>query len=69
MKRVKLWDKEFEISYPADEIKDSIERLANAINSDLANEEKPIFISILNGSYWTHYRVELQILGYFGFFS
>ncbi len=51
MKRVKLWDKEFEISYPAHEIRKSIEQLGNAINRDLANEEKPIFISILNGSF------------------
>lgn len=51
MKRVKLWDKEFEISYPASEIKKDIETMAAAINTDLKSEEKPLFISVLNGSF------------------
>jgi hypoxanthine phosphoribosyltransferase len=51
MKRVKLWDKEFEISYPAHEIKKDIENLANALNKDLSNEPMPLFVSVLNGSF------------------
>jgi hypoxanthine phosphoribosyltransferase len=51
MKRVKLWDKEFEISYPASEIKKDIEKLADKINRELGNETVPLFISVLNGSF------------------
>jgi len=51
MKTVKLWDKEFRISYPAKEISKDIEALADSINRDLANENNPLFISVLNGSF------------------
>lgn len=51
MNRVKLWDKEFEISYPASEIRKDIEAMAVAINQDMKNEDKPLFISVLNGSF------------------
>ena len=51
MKTVKLWDKEFRISYPANEIKRDIEALAKSINEDLAGEDYPLFISVLNGSF------------------
>lgn len=51
MKTVKLWDKEFSISYPANEIKKDIETIASQINGDLANENNPLFISVLNGSF------------------
>ncbi len=51
MKTVKLWDKEFEISFPAKEIDGWITNLANTINTDLAKEDVPIFISVLNGSF------------------
>lgn len=51
MNRVKLWDKEFVISYPANEIKRDIETMAAAINRDMGSEEKPLFISVLNGSF------------------
>jgi hypoxanthine phosphoribosyltransferase len=51
MKTVKLWDKEFRISYPANEINKDIEAIAKSINSDLANETNPLFISVLNGSF------------------
>ena len=40
MKRIKLWDKEFEISLPHEEIMTSIEKMADAL-----------FICILNGSF------------------
>lgn len=51
MKTVKLWDKEFGISYPAEEIKKDIGNLAKRINADLAGEDFPLFISVLNGSF------------------
>jgi hypoxanthine phosphoribosyltransferase len=51
MKTVKLWDKEFRISYPASEINKDIEALAESINNDLASENNPLFISVLNGSF------------------
>jgi hypoxanthine phosphoribosyltransferase len=51
MKTVKLWDKEFRISYPASEIKKDIEQLATTVNADMCNEDKPLFLSVLNGSF------------------
>jgi len=51
MNTVKLWDKNFRVSYPANEIKADIERLAQSINNDLKNETHPLFISVLNGSF------------------
>ncbi|PKP39229.1 MAG: hypoxanthine phosphoribosyltransferase [Bacteroidetes bacterium HGW-Bacteroidetes-15] len=51
MKTVKLWDKEFRISYPASEISTDIEAIADSINRDLAKENNPLFISVLNGSF------------------
>ncbi|MFP4555674.1 MAG: hypoxanthine phosphoribosyltransferase [Bacteroidales bacterium] len=51
METVKLWDKYFRVSYPASEIKADIERLAKDINNDLKSETRPLFISVLNGSF------------------
>lgn len=51
MNTVKLWDKSFRVSYPASEIKADIERLAQSINNDLKSETRPLFISVLNGSF------------------
>lgn len=51
MKTVKLWDKEFRLSYPASEIGNDIQKLASKLNIDLAGEENPLFISVLNGSF------------------
>jgi len=51
MKTVKLWDKEFSISYPANEIKKDIEKVARMVNEDMAKETNPLFISVLNGSF------------------
>ncbi|HZJ74766.1 MAG TPA: hypoxanthine phosphoribosyltransferase [Perlabentimonas sp.] len=51
MKNVKLWDKEFRISYPANEIKKDVEAMAQDLSRDLANEENPLFLSVLNGSF------------------
>lgn len=51
MKTVKLWDKNFGLSYPASNIKSDVDAMANQINKDLMNEEPPLFLSILNGSF------------------
>jgi hypoxanthine phosphoribosyltransferase len=51
MDTVKLWDKEFRVSYPASEIKRDIEAMAQSINSDYTKESNPLFISVLNGSF------------------
>lgn len=51
MKTVKLWDKEFAISYPASAIQKDIAEMAKIINKDMEHEENPLFISILNGSF------------------
>jgi hypoxanthine phosphoribosyltransferase len=51
MKTVKLWDKNFGLSYPASNIKSDVDAMANQINKDLMNEELPLFLSILNGSF------------------
>lgn len=50
-KTVKLWDKEFRISYPEEDIQKDIAKVAEAINRDLKDEETPLFISVLNGSF------------------
>lgn len=51
MKTVKLWDKEFRLSYPAKDIHRDIEKLAEKVNNDLANEGNLLFVSVLNGSF------------------
>lgn len=51
MKTVKLWDKEFRISYPASAIQNDIAKMAKIINKDMEKEKTPLFISILNGSF------------------
>jgi len=51
MKTVKLWDKEFRISYPATEIQADIATMAKIMSTDLEKEDKPLFISVLNGSF------------------
>ncbi|MBT3207660.1 MAG: hypoxanthine phosphoribosyltransferase [Bacteroidetes bacterium] len=50
MKRVKIIDKEFEISIPSSEIQNIIFRLADKMNNDL-RAKKVIFLGILNGSF------------------
>ena len=50
MKRIKLLDKEFEISIPASDIKEAIWRIADKINADL-KDKNPLMICILNGSF------------------
>jgi len=50
MKRIKLLDKEFEISIPASDIKEAIWKIADKINADL-KDKNPVMVCILNGSF------------------
>lgn len=50
MKKVKLHDKEFELLIDSSTIDRAIENIARQINEDL-QDSKPIFLSILNGSF------------------
>jgi hypoxanthine phosphoribosyltransferase len=50
MKRIKLWDKEFEISLPNADIELAIKQMANKIQIDLKGKEV-LFICILNGAF------------------
>ena len=50
MKRVKLWDKEFEISLPNAEIQLAIKQMAGKMKVDLKGKET-LFICILNGAF------------------
>jgi hypoxanthine phosphoribosyltransferase len=51
MERIKLNDKEFQLSIPEDTIKDSIRNIAAGINKDLAGGEPPLFLAVLNGAF------------------
>ncbi len=50
MKRIKLWDKEFEISIPNADIKLAIRQMAEKMKNDLEGKET-LFICILNGAF------------------
>jgi hypoxanthine phosphoribosyltransferase len=50
MKRIKLWDKEFEISHPFEEIQMAIKNMADRMKKDLEGKN-PLFVCILNGSF------------------
>lgn len=50
MKRVKLWDKEFEVSLPNEEILESIGKMAGQIREDLEGKN-PLFLCVLNGCF------------------
>ncbi len=50
MKRIKLLDKEFEISLPFERIDKAIEGIAEKMNAELADKD-PLMICILNGSF------------------
>ncbi|MFC2151224.1 hypoxanthine phosphoribosyltransferase [Bacteroidota bacterium] len=51
MKQVKLKDKEFRVSIPAEKIQEAVLKIAKQINKDYDNKNIPLFISILNGSF------------------
>ena len=50
MKRIKLWDKEFEISLTHTQIQSAIREMAEKIKRDLKGKEA-LFICILNGAF------------------
>ncbi|MCY1632823.1 hypoxanthine phosphoribosyltransferase [Marinifilum sp. D737] len=50
MKTVKLLDREFRVSIPAEEIDKVIAQMAEKMNKELAGKD-PLFICILNGSF------------------
>ncbi|WP_075590437.1 hypoxanthine phosphoribosyltransferase [Labilibacter marinus] len=50
MKRIKLLDREFELSIPFKEIDAAIEKIAHKMNRELADKD-PLMICILNGSF------------------
>ncbi len=50
MRRIKLHDREFELAIDAATIDREIARVAGKINRDLA-EERPLFLSVLNGAF------------------
>lgn len=50
MKRIKLWDKEFEISHPFEEIQIAIKNIADRMKKDLEGKN-PLFVCVLNGSF------------------
>lgn len=50
MKTVKLLDREFRVSIPAEKIDNAIAEMAEKMNKDLAGKN-PMFICILNGSF------------------
>ena len=51
MKQVKLKDKKFGVSIPAEKIQSVISEMAAKINNDYKDKNVPLFISILNGSF------------------
>jgi hypoxanthine phosphoribosyltransferase len=51
MKKIKLKDKEFGVSLDSEEIQKIIKQIAEKINMDYNDKERPLFISILNGSF------------------
>lgn len=50
MKRIKLWDKEFEISLPYEKIQEAVKRMADRMKEDLEGKSV-LFVCILNGSF------------------
>lgn len=50
MKKVKILDKEFEIFIPYEKIRSVVEKMADQMNTELADKD-PLFLCILNGSF------------------
>ncbi|MFO8236268.1 MAG: hypoxanthine phosphoribosyltransferase [Bacteroidales bacterium] len=51
MERIKLKDKEFELSIPENKIQSAIKQIADQMHKDLAEESMPLFLGILNGAF------------------
>lgn len=69
MDKIKLKDKEFQISIPYDTIYEAVKKIATQINEDFRDKETPIFLSILNGAFMFTADLfkELEIEGYLSF--
>ncbi len=50
-KRVKLHDRTFEVMIPGSEIDKAISAVAERINRDYRDQETPLFLGVLNGSF------------------
>ena len=50
MDRIKVLDKEFDVSIPEEKIAKEVKRVAQEINTELADKD-PLFISVLNGAF------------------
>ena len=51
MERIQLHDKYFKPFIPNSKIEEAVEKVAEKLNSDYTNEDTPIFLSVLNGSF------------------
>ena len=49
--RVTLHDKTFELSIPYEELNDAIQKVADQINEDYKDLDKPLFLGVLNGAF------------------
>lgn len=50
MKKIKLWDKEFELLYTHEEIRQAVKRMAGSMKRGLEGKEA-LFVCILNGAF------------------
>ena len=69
MDKIRLKDKEFQVSIPYDSIYGSIRKIAAQINEDFKDKEIPVFLSILNGAFMFTADLfkELKINSYLSF--
>lgn len=51
MKHVTLYDKSFKTFIPFEKIDAAIQKVADRLNKDLHEEDRPVFLGILNGSF------------------
>lgn len=51
MERIKVHDKYFKIFIPNSQIEEAIKKTAEKINNDFSDEDCPIFLSVLTGSF------------------
>jgi len=51
MKQISIHDKTFEVSIPEEKILQAVKQVAEQLNNDLKDTDKPLFLSILNGAF------------------
>lgn len=51
MDRIRLHDKEFRLFIPNEKIEAAIEKVADRLNNDYSDEDSPLLLSVLNGSF------------------